>query len=667
MEGFHLPIINMYNLEELNRKDKNELLDIAREMSISNAEKMDETELRLTIIDEQASNFASNATTTEKTPRKRSRVSVKNVDRVYTANQDKAKKVDKNMKITKDESLFADLSEEEKAMLATPAEESVSAEMSTENDPESKKADKKSKASEEKKAEEENSSNEDTPEKAEEGAAPKKRGRKPKAKVEDTNDSTLATEEKEEEETKSTEGFVPEEVFSSENNTHAQTIFTSKSQPAGTSDFIIIEDIPNESDFFTPINIFKQAEENGKQEANHARPPYEDFIAPALPEKKEKPVKEKPYEFDNIVRVSGVLETIDNYGFLRSSDYNYLPSPDDVYVNLQQIKHYGLKTGDVVDGFVRPPRDGERFFPLTSVEKINGCEPARVRDRVGLEFLTPLFPDEKFKLCKGFNDSKSSRVVDLFSPIGKGQRALIVAQPKTGKTMLMKDIANSIAANHPEAYLMMLLIDERPEEVTDMARTVNAEVIASTFDAPAENHVKIAGIVLEKAKRMVECGHDVVIFLDSITRLARAYNTVSPASGKVLSGGVDANALHKPKRFFGAARNIENGGSLTIIATALIDTGSKMDEVIFEEFKGTGNMELQLDRSLANKRVFPAVNLTASSTRRDDLLQDQTTLNRMWVLRNHLADMNSMEAMDFVMKQIERTKNNEEFLISMNG
>ena len=288
----------------------------------------------------------------------------------------------------------------------------------------------------------------------------------------------------------------------------------------------------------------------------------------------------------------------------------------------------------------------------------------RVRDRVGFEFLTPLFPDEKFKLCKGYDDSKSSRVVDLFSPIGKGQRALIVAQPKTGKTMLMKDIANSIAANHPEAYLMMLLIDERPEEVTDMARTVNAEVIASTFDAPAENHVKIAGIVLEKAKRMVESGHDVVIFLDSITRLARAYNTVSPASGKVLSGGVDANALHKPKRFFGAARNIENGGSLTIIATALIDTGSKMDEVIFEEFKGTGNMELQLDRSLANKRVFPAVNLTASSTRRDDLLQDQTTLNRMWVLRNHIADMTSMEAMDFVMKQIERTKNNEEFLIS---
>lgn len=653
--------INMYNLEELNRKDRNELLGIAGEMGISNTEKMDETELRLAIIDEQASNFASNAATTEKAPRKRSRVSVKNVDRVYTANQDKAKKVDKNMKITKDESLFADLSEEEKAMLSAPAKESAS----SESNAETKKADKKSKVSEEKKEEEGSNSNDETPEKAEDAAAPKKRTRKTKSKAEESKENAPEADKKEL--AAEPENAVPEAMFVPESNTPAQTIFTSKSKPAGTSDFIIIEDIPSESDIYEPLDIFKQIEESGTQEAAQARPPYEDFIIPAFPEKKERFIKEKPYEFDDIVRVSGVLETIDNYGFLRSSDYNYLPSPDDVYVNLQQIKHYGLKTGDVVDGFVRPPRDGERFFPLTSVEKINGCDPARVRDRVGFEFLTPLFPDEKFKLCKGFNDSKSSRIVDLFSPIGKGQRALIVAQPKTGKTMLMKDIANSIAANHPEAYLMMLLIDERPEEVTDMARTVNAEVIASTFDAPAENHVKIAGIVLEKAKRMVECGHDVVIFLDSITRLARAYNTVSPASGKVLSGGVDANALHKPKRFFGAARNIENGGSLTIIATALIDTGSKMDEVIFEEFKGTGNMELQLDRSLANKRVFPAVNLTASSTRRDDLLQDQTTLNRMWVLRNHLADMNSMEAMDFVMKQIERTKNNEEFLISMNG
>ena len=657
--------INMYNLEELNRKDRNELLGIAGEMGISNTEKMDETELRLAIIDEQASNFASNAATTEKAPRKRSRVSVKNVDRVYTANQDKAKKVDKNMKITKDESLFADLSEEEKAMLSAPAKESASSEIASESNAETKKADKKSNVSEEKKEEKGSNSNDETPEKAEDAAAPKKRTRKTKSKAEESKENAPEADKKEL--AAEPENAVPEAMFVPESNTPAQTIFTSKSKPAGTSDFIIIEDIPSESDIYEPLDIFKQIEESGTQEAAQARPPYEDFIIPAFPEKKERFIKEKPYEFDDIVRVSGVLETIDNYGFLRSSDYNYLPSPDDVYVNLQQIKHYGLKTGDVVDGFVRPPRDGERFFPLTSVEKINGCDPARVRDRVGFEFLTPLFPDEKFKLCKGFNDSKSSRIVDLFSPIGKGQRALIVAQPKTGKTMLMKDIANSIAANHPEAYLMMLLIDERPEEVTDMARTVNAEVIASTFDAPAENHVKIAGIVLEKAKRMVECGHDVVIFLDSITRLARAYNTVSPASGKVLSGGVDANALHKPKRFFGAARNIENGGSLTIIATALIDTGSKMDEVIFEEFKGTGNMELQLDRSLANKRVFPAVNLTASSTRRDDLLQDQTTLNRMWVLRNHLADMNSMEAMDFVMKQIERTKNNEEFLISMNG
>ena len=379
--------------------------------------------------------------------------------------------------------------------------------------------------------------------------------------------------------------------------------------------------------------------------------------------------REKPYEFDDILNGVGVLEIMqDGYGFLRSSDYNYLSSPDDIYVSQSQIKLFGLKTGDVVEGVIRPPKEGEKYFPLVKVSKINGRDPAFVRDRVPFEHLTPLFPDEKFKLCKGgYSDSLSARVVDLFAPIGKGQRALIVAQPKTGKTILMKDIANAIAANHPEVYMIMLLIDERPEEVTDMARTVNAEVIASTFDEPAERHVKIAGIVLEKAKRMVECGHDVVIFLDSITRLARAYNTVSPASGKVLSGGVDANALHKPKRFFGAARNIEGGGSLTILATALIDTGSKMDEVIFEEFKGTGNMELQLDRNLSNKRIFPAVNIVASSTRRDDLLQDKQTLDRMWILRKYLADMNPIEAMDFVKDRLEKTKDNDEFLMSMNG
>ena len=382
--------------------------------------------------------------------------------------------------------------------------------------------------------------------------------------------------------------------------------------------------------------------------------------------------QEKQYEFDGILIGTGVLEMMqDGYGFLRSSDYNYLTSPDDIYVSQSQIKLFGLKTGDVVEGAIRPPKEGEKYFPLVKVDKINGRSPEEVRDRVPFDHLTPLFPDEKFMLtarkAPKVYDNIAVRVVDLFSPIGKGQRGLIVAQPKTGKTMLLKDIANAIAANHPEVYMIILLIDERPEEVTDMARSVDAEVIASTFDEPAERHVKIAEIVLNKAKRMVECGHDVVILLDSITRLARAYNTVQPASGKVLSGGVDANALQKPKRFFGAARNIENGGSLTILATALTETGSKMDDVIFEEFKGTGNMELQLDRKLSNKRIYPAVDITASSTRRDDLLQDESTLNRMWVLRKYLSDMNSIEAMEFVKKRMEQTYDNMEFLASMNG
>jgi transcription termination factor Rho len=381
---------------------------------------------------------------------------------------------------------------------------------------------------------------------------------------------------------------------------------------------------------------------------------------------------EKSFDFDGILTGSGVLEIIqDGYGFLRSSDYNYLSSPDDIYVSQSQVKLFGLKTGDLVEGPIRPPKEGEKYFPLVKVDKINGCAPEDVRDRVPFDHLTPLFPDEKFRLTEQKShkvyDQIAVRVVDLFSPIGKGQRGLIVAQPKTGKTMLLKDIANAIAKNHPEVYMIILLIDERPEEVTDMARSVDAEVIASTFDEPAERHVKIADIVLNKAKRMVECGHDVVILLDSITRLARAYNTVQPASGKVLSGGVDANALQKPKRFFGAARNIENGGSLTILATALTETGSKMDDVIFEEFKGTGNMELQLDRKLSNKRIYPAVDIIASSTRRDDLLQDEVTINRMWVLRKYLSDMNSIEAMEFVKKQLEHTIDNMEFLASMNG
>ena len=427
--------------------------------------------------------------------------------------------------------------------------------------------------------------------------------------------------------------------------------------PGDGTDFIPVVDLPIEDQAAMPtFDIFD-------------RPTTPAATAAPAPQPVQQKKAESTFDFTNIITSNGVLEVMpDGYGFLRSSDYNYLSSPDDVYVPNNVIKRYGLKTGDVVQCRVRPPHEGEKYFPITDIEMINGRKPSEVRDRIPFEHLTPLFPDEKFTLCGDrATTNLSTRVVDLFSPIGKGQRALIVAQPKTGKTILMKDIANAIAANHPEAYLMMLLIDERPEEVTDMARTVNAEVIASTFDEPAERHVKIAGIVLEKAKRMVECGHDVVIFLDSITRLARAYNTVAPASGKVLTGGVDANALQKPKRFFGAARNIEGGGSLTIIATALIDTGSKMDEVIFEEFKGTGNMELQLDRSLSNKRIFPAVNLVASSTRRDDLLQDKTTLDRMWILRKYISDMNPVEAMNTIHKSMEHTRSNDEFLLSMNS
>ena len=427
--------------------------------------------------------------------------------------------------------------------------------------------------------------------------------------------------------------------------------------PGDGTDFIPVVDLPIEDQAAMPtFDIFD-------------RPTTPTATAAPVPQPVQQKKAELTFDFTNIITSNGVLEVMpDGYGFLRSSDYNYLSSPDDVYVPNNVIKRYGLKTGDVVQCRVRPPHEGEKYFPITDIEIINGRKPSEVRDRIPFEHLTPLFPDEKFTLCGDrATTNLSTRVVDLFSPIGKGQRALIVAQPKTGKTILMKDIANAIAANHPEAYLMMLLIDERPEEVTDMARTVNAEVIASTFDEPAERHVKIAGIVLEKAKRMVECGHDVVIFLDSITRLARAYNTVAPASGKVLTGGVDANALQKPKRFFGAARNIEGGGSLTIIATALIDTGSKMDEVIFEEFKGTGNMELQLDRSLSNKRIFPAVNLVASSTRRDDLLQDKTTLDRMWILRKYISDMNPVEAMNTIHKSMEHTRSNDEFLLSMNS
>lgn len=693
----------MYNLEQLNAKEMEELMQIAAEMGIDTSN-MDKQALTFRILDEQAVSAASSAAE-QPERKKRQRVTVKNVDRVYTANKTKAKKIDKSMTITKDESLFAELSKDEQDLIslmnsneepeanATPAE--------TAEEPAPKKRGRKPAADKTDEKEEKKTKSKKTAadSNAEEAPAPKKRGRKSAAEKKAAEEAAAALAAKaelpfapeadamemtaqmtdsaqEENTTEEAEGNelsenpmseIPEANFEQPAE-HTNIIIKTSDfiPPTDGTDFIIIEDIPNDDAYGGPMQLLKNLEQTARQENADSRP---------LPSKGgqkrqvEKPANiiEPAYQFDDIIKITGVLDTVDNYGFLRSSDYNYLPSPDDVYVSPQQVKQFGLKNGDVVEGFVRPPRDGERFFPLTSVVKINGCDPAVVRDRIAFEFLTPLFPDEKFKLCKGWGDSRSSRIVDLFAPIGKGQRALIVAQPKTGKTLLMKDIANSIAENHPDAYLMMLLIDERPEEVTDMARTVNAEVIASTFDAPAENHVKIAGIVLEKAKRMVECGHDVVIFLDSITRLARAYNTVSPASGKVLSGGVDANALHKPKRFFGAARNIEGGGSLTIIATALIDTGSKMDEVIFEEFKGTGNMELQLDRSLANKRIFPAVNLIASSTRRDDLLHDPNTLNRMWILRKHISDMTTIEAMNFMNQHMDNTKNNEEFLISMNG
>ena len=512
--------------------------------------------------------------------------------------------------------------------------------------------------------------------------APKKRGRKSKAEKE--AEAALAAQNKEAEPTLFESEALPaqNEETSEPAVKAAPAPYSTEEQPsdmipaeegelteeaveaffsANEPDFIIVKPIPEYPGYIPEYD-----------EPESQVPSYIQNLTTVSANNAQEPVvQQQPaalYDFCDLVKCEGVLETTpEGFGFLRSSDYNYLASPDDVYVSQLQIKQFGLKTGDVVEGCVRPPREGEKYFPLMSIDSVNGVDPARIRDRQAFEHLTPLFPDEKFQLCRGYNDSTSVRVVDLFAPIGKGQRALIVAQPKTGKTLLMKDIANAIAANHPEAYLMMLLIDERPEEVTDMARTVNAEVIASTFDEPAERHVKIAGIVLEKAKRMVECGHDVVIFLDSITRLARAYNTVAPASGKILSGGVDAQALHKPKRFFGAARNIEGGGSLTIIATALIDTGSKMDEVIFEEFKGTGNMELQLDRMLSNKRIFPAVNIIASSTRRDDLLHDKITLDRMWVLRKFLSDMTPLEAMTELKKRLEDTKTNEEFLLSMNS
>lgn len=657
----------MYSKDELSSKSMSELEDIAKAADIDVNNSKTQEEIIYAILDKQAE--VEGNKNPLGTKRRRTRILKKDTDRVYSVNGKDGENFDlkKNKIATEQQSLFKD-------NLPQPEIPAVTEDT---NEPEApatvKRRVRKTKKETDVMPEQETNTTEETVTSEVQEAEPTVpvMEEQPEVVTEPENEMQM-------------DNIIPEEAFASagsENGDEADSDLIAQLQakinahnedanekreamangiwegdPGDGTEFIPIVDLPIEDQgvvptydiFDNPTNIMPQSQ-------------------PTYPQA---PIAESTkYDFSDIISANGVLEVMpDGYGFLRSSDYNYLSSPDDVYVSVQQIKRYGLKTGDVIQCHVRPPHDGEKYFPLTSIDKINGRDPSEIRDRIAFEHLTPLFPDEKFTLCGDrATTNLSTRIVDLFSPIGKGQRALIVAQPKTGKTILMKDIANAIAANHPEAYLMMLLIDERPEEVTDMARTVNAEVIASTFDEPAERHVKIAGIVLEKAKRMVECGHDVVIFLDSITRLARAYNTVAPASGKVLTGGVDANALQKPKRFFGAARNIEGGGSLTIIATALIDTGSKMDEVIFEEFKGTGNMELQLDRTLSNKRIFPAVNLVASSTRRDDLLQDKTTLDRMWILRKYISDMNPIEAMNSIHDRMIRTQNNEEFLLSMNS
>ena len=691
----------MYNIIQLNDKDLSELQEIAKELGLKKVSSLKKEELVYRILDEQAIVGATKKVATAKSkeekqdgqqPRKRSRISVKKEgDKVYTATKDKAQKLEaKTPPLPSPAPLFKD----DASQTAEPAAAAVaeSEKPATESAP--VVAEEKPKAKRGRKTA--GKSGENTDSEAEKNEAPKAK-KTARKNTENKPVAPIPVPVEDDMELppldlSSGDDFIPIEDLPSEKFELPSELLgkfeaTKMETPAPAAPAAKKDNAKQNNRFQSRQQKFNKNNNNnnnnnnannagnnaGQATAAQAQANIPAVVPAALPapapveEAPAKPV-EKPYEFDDILQGVGVLEIMpDGYGFLRSSDYNYLSSPDDIYVSQSQIKLFGLKTGDVVEGIIRPPKEGEKYFPLVKVSKINGLNPELVRDRISFDHLTPLFPDEKFKLCKGYNDNLSARVVDLFSPIGKGQRALIVAQPKTGKTILMKDIANAIAENHPEVYMIMLLIDERPEEVTDMARSVKAEVIASTFDEPAERHVKIAGIVLEKAKRMVECGHDVVIFLDSITRLARAYNTVSPASGKVLSGGVDANALHKPKRFFGAARNIEGGGSLTIIATALIDTGSKMDEVIFEEFKGTGNMELQLDRNLSNKRIFPAVNITASSTRRDDLLLDKTTLDRMWILRKYLADMNPIEAMDFVKDRLEKTKDNEEFLMSMNS
>ena len=661
----------MYDILQLKSKSLEELQSLASEMGLKSAKSTDKNALVYDILDEQAIHASKN--NSEKTAKVRNKVTRKNEpEKVYTANGEKgkAKSNDKKQNAPKPDKKETKEVKEPQAQAPAPAAAPAPSPAPVEEKPHQNEAqdgkkrsrsrNNKSKSQEQPAAVEQPAAepvqNEPaamTQEPRQEDSKQQRRGRPRKQQVEvplpeiDDENVTMAVNDAYEQDDEPMRQVAEPAIQTAE--------------PVESD----IQEAPAQQrqEQFRDESQFQQnGRQNFQQNQNGQQNGRQNF------QQNGRRQEERMYDFGDVLRGEGVLEIMpDNYGFLRSSDYNYLASPDDIYVSQSQIKLFGLKTGDVVEGVIRPPREGEKYFPLVKVFRINGLEPSVARDRVPFEHLTPLFPDEKFTLCNGKNDNLSARVVDMFAPIGKGQRALIVAQPKTGKTILLKDIANSIAANHPEAYMIMLLIDERPEEVTDMARSVKAEVIASTFDEPAEHHVKIASIVIEKAKRMVECGHDVVIFLDSITRLARAYNTVAPASGKVLSGGVDANALHKPKRFFGAARNIENGGSLTIVATALIDTGSKMDEVIFEEFKGTGNMELQLDRNLSNKRIFPAVNIVASSTRRDDLLLDQTTLDRMWILRKYLSDMNPIEAMEFVKDRLENTQDNAEFLASMNS
>ena len=670
----------MYNIDELNAMPVEQLKSIAESMGIKKFDNNEPDDLIYKILDQQAIDMAQAQAATPAAPKKRGR----------------KKKEAKN-----DVPAVADKPEDSSAQQQKPEEKPEKVNDNPAEQPkkkENKKAKQANKKKEEKPAADapaETPQAEATPA---EGPAPEKPAEQPQQPAQPQAAAPEAPQEQPQEEPKQQQQAAPidnafADLFGGGGN--------KKKNKGGNSSFNDFFPSKSERKLFTPRSK-EEIEEAAKAAEEAARKAAEEAANAPIIIKEPEPerpaqqpkqgklsrkqrqqlaqqqqaqaqidaiIDEKDqYNFEGILKGTGVLEVMpDGYGFLRSSDYNYLSSPDDIYVSQQQIKLNGLKTGDVIEGPIRPPKEGEKYFPLCNVDLINGRTPEFVRDRVPFEHLVPLFPDEKFDLTSGKSCNISTRIVDMFSPIGKGQRGLIVAPPKTGKTVLLKDIANAISENHPDTYMIILLIDERPEEVTDMARSVNAEVIASTFDEPAERHVKIASIVLEKAKRLVECGHDVVILLDSITRLARAYNTVSPASGKILSGGVDANALQKPKRFFGAARNIENGGSLTIIATALTETGSKMDEVIFEEFKGTGNMELQLDRKLSNKRIFPAVDIMASSTRRDDLLLRPDTLNRMWILRRFLSDRTSIEAMEFIMQQMERTRNNDELLLSMNG